>query len=82
MKKGFKRVLAIIACIALIGCATPAMAAEAPAEGGTIMWLSNLTSGAQYDSAVAYLTALCEQLAFFFYILNFYLKPFILNITH
>ncbi len=29
--------------------------------GGTIMWLSNLTDGAQYDSTVNYLNALCEK---------------------
>lgn len=33
---------------------------------GTIMWLSNLTSGAQYDSTVAYLTALCDALGYEF----------------
>ena len=31
---------------------------------GTIMWLSNLSSGAQYDAAVAYLNALCEALGY------------------
>lgn len=33
---------------------------------GTIMWLSNLSSGAQYDSTVAYLTALCNALGYKF----------------
>ena len=33
---------------------------------GTIMWLSNLSSGAQYDGAVNYLTALCEALGYEF----------------
>lgn len=33
---------------------------------GTIMWLSNLTSGAQYDATVAYLTALCNALGYEF----------------
>ncbi len=33
---------------------------------GTIMWLSNLSSGAQYDAAVNYLTALCEALGYDF----------------
>jgi hypothetical protein len=42
------------------------MAEEAPAQGGTIIWLSNLTAGAQYDSAVAYLTELCNQLGYKF----------------
>ena len=33
---------------------------------GTIMWLSNLSSGAQYDSTVNYLTALCDALGYKF----------------
>jgi len=67
MKKGImKRVLAIVAAVALLACAAPVMAEEAPAEGGTIMWLSNLTAGAQYDSAVAYLTELCNALGYKF----------------
>lgn len=33
---------------------------------GTIMWLSNLSSGAQYDAAVAYLTAICDALGYEF----------------
>ena len=41
---------------------------SAPAyeDMGTIMWLSNLTSGAQYDAAVAYLTAICDALGYEF----------------
>ena len=33
---------------------------------GTIMWLSNLTSGPQYDCVVNYLTALCDALGYEF----------------
>ena len=33
---------------------------------GTIMWLSNLTSGAQYDATCTYLEALCEALGYEF----------------
>ena len=33
---------------------------------GTIMWLSNLTSGAQYDATVNYLEALCKALGYEF----------------
>ncbi len=33
---------------------------------GTIMWLSNLTGGAQYDATVNYLTALCDALGYEF----------------
>ena len=41
---------------------------EAPTyeDMGTIMWLSNLNSGAQYDATVNYLTALCEALGYEF----------------
>ena len=65
MKKALRRVLAIVAAVTLFACAAPAMAEEAPA-GGTIMWLSNLTAGAQYDAAVNYLTALCDALGYSF----------------
>ena len=66
MKKGLmKRIFAVVAAIALLACAAPAMAEEAP-QGGTIIWLSNLTAGAQYESAVAYLTAICDELGYKF----------------
>lgn len=38
----------------------------APANGGTIMWLSNLTSGTQYDAAVNYAKAICAKLGYNF----------------
>ena len=60
MKKVLKSVLAVAAAASLMAAAVPTFAAEAPTEGGTIIWLSNLQSGAQYDSAVNYMTALCE----------------------
>ena len=41
---------------------------------GTIMWLSNLSSGAQYDAAVSYLTAICDALGYEFTIV--YGDPF------
>jgi len=66
MKKGLRRVLAVVAAVTLFACAAPAMAGEAPAEGGTIMWLSNLTAGAQYDAAVNYMTAICDALGYKF----------------
>ena len=34
--------------------------------GGTIMWLSNLSSGAQYDAAYAYIEALCKAAGYDF----------------
>ena len=66
MKKTFKRVLAVVASLALLATATPAMAEEAPANAGTIMWLSNLQSGVQYDSTVDYMTAICDELGYNF----------------
>lgn len=41
-------------------------AANAPSSGdnGTILWLSNLTSGAQYDAAMAYAQEICAQLGY------------------
>ena len=38
----------------------------APVAGGTIMWLSNLTSGAQYDANINYMTAICDALGYDF----------------
>lgn len=38
----------------------------AKADGGTIMWLANISSGAAYDSTVAYLTAICDKLGYKF----------------
>lgn len=66
MKKAFRRVLAIVAAITLFACAAPVMAEEAAPEGGTIMWLSNLTAGAQYEAAVNYMTDICEALGYKF----------------
>ena len=37
-----------------------------PAAGGTILWLSNLTGGPQYDAAVAYANAICAKLGYTF----------------
>lgn len=33
-------------------------------EGGTIMWLSNLTSGISYDTAIAYATMILDELGY------------------
>lgn len=35
-------------------------------EGGTILWLSNLSSGVQYETTIAYLTAICDELGYDF----------------
>lgn len=72
MKKNVvKRVLAVAMATAmsvglLAGCgsgskdSTGSSSNVSEGVGGTIMWLSNLTEGVQYESTVAYLNALCE----------------------
>lgn len=44
------------------------------ADGGTIMWLSNLSSGPQYDAYVAYGTEIAAQLGYNFQVV--YADPF------
>ena len=67
MKKHFKRLLAaVISVLVLAGSTTAVFAEEAAPAGGTIIWLSNLTAGVQYDSTVNYLTALCDELGYKF----------------
>lgn len=39
---------------------------NSPADGGTIIWLSNLNAGAQYDAYVAYATDICAKLGYTF----------------
>lgn len=50
----------------LVLCLTLTLCGAAFAEGGTIMWLSNLSSGIQYDVYKAYAEAICEQLGYKF----------------
>jgi len=67
MKKHFKRLLAVVISAVVLACgASAAVAGEAAPAGGTIIWLSNLTAGAQYESTVNYLTALCDALGYKF----------------
>lgn len=65
MKKMMKRVFAILTAVLVLGTAAPVMAAPAQ-DGGTIMWLSHLTSGVQFDATVNYLTAICDELGYNF----------------
>lgn len=51
-------ILALALCLSMVGAAS--------AEGGTIMWLSNLSSGIQYEATRDYLTAICEKLGYKF----------------
>ena len=37
-----------------------------PAAGGTILWLSNISSGPQYEAAVNYANAICAKLGYTF----------------
>ncbi len=39
---------------------------SASAEGGTIMWMSNLSSGPSYEADMAYATDICNQLGYNF----------------
>ena len=56
MKKIFALILALALCLSMVGGAF--------AEDGTIMWLSNLSSGIQYETTRDYLTAICEKLGY------------------
>ena len=58
MKKIISLILALALCLSMVGFAS--------AEGGTIMWLSNLSSGIQYEATRDYLTAICEKLGYKF----------------
>lgn len=58
MKKILSLILALALCLSMVGAAS--------AEGGTIMWLSNLSSGIQYETTRDYLTAICENLGYKF----------------
>lgn len=58
MKKIISLILALTLCLSMVGTAS--------AEGGTIMWLSNLSSGIQYEATRDYLTAICEKLGYKF----------------
>ena len=65
MKNRLKKIAALTAAAAIAVSAVSVMAAPAD-SAGTIMWLSNLQSGAQYESSVAYMTAICEGLGYDF----------------
>ena len=56
MKKIISLILALALCLSMVSFAS--------AEGGTIMWLSNLSSGIQYETTRDYLTAICEKMGF------------------
>ena len=58
MKKIISLILALALCLSMVSFAS--------AEGGTIMWLSNLSSGIQYETTRDYLTAICEKLGYKF----------------
>ena len=58
MKKIISLILALALCLSMVSFAS--------AEGGTIMWLSNLSSGIQYEATRDYLTAICEKLGYKF----------------
>lgn len=73
MKKFLALLLAVVMMFSLVACGS-APADDGTADDGaatyenmgTIMWLSNLSSGAQYDAAYNYMEALCEALGYDF----------------
>ena len=60
MKKIISLILALALCLTMVG------GAFAEESRGTIMWLSNLSSGIQYETTRDYLTAVCEKLGYKF----------------
>lgn len=60
MKKIFALMLALCLCLSMVG------GAFAEESRGTIMWLSNLSSGIQYETTRDYLTAICEKMGYKF----------------
>lgn len=59
-----RRILALLLALCLIlGMSSVSFAEE---SRGTIMWLSNLSSGIQYEATRDYLTALCEAMGYKF----------------
>lgn len=60
MKKIISLILALALCLSMVG------GAFAEESRGTIMWLSNLSSGIQYEATRDYLTAICEKLGYKF----------------
>ncbi|SDZ89242.1 hypothetical protein SAMN02910384_00468 [Pseudobutyrivibrio sp. ACV-2] len=77
MKSGvLKRVLAmtaasVLSVTTLAGCGSQAADTEgksskssSSANGGTILWMSNLSSGPQYEAMVAYGTKICEEMGY------------------
>ncbi len=50
----------------LVLCMLMSLTAFASAEGGTIMWLSNISSGIQYESTRDYLGSICEKMGYKF----------------
>lgn len=58
-----KKLLTLVLALCLALSMTSFAAAE---ENGTIMWLSNLSSGIQYETTRDYLTAICEKMGYKF----------------
>lgn len=61
----FKRVVVAALAVAMVISTLTACGNNTDAkEGGTIMWLSNISSGPAYESGLAYLTAFCDEVGY------------------
>jgi len=62
MKKIIALLLALVMVFGLVACGNNNT--DKPEDMGTIMWLSNLTDGLQFEVARDYMTAICEKLGY------------------
>ena len=71
MKKFLALILALVMVLSLVACGSKPADDGAADDGaaavedmGTIMWLSNLTDGLQFETYRDYMTAICEKLGY------------------
>lgn len=61
-----KKLIALLLALVMVFSLTACGGTEEKKDMGTIMWMSNISSGAQYDAAYNYLEAICEALGYDF----------------